>query len=189
MSADLGPVDLGRRESWDLGLTDEERGTAARLLGAFADEPFVAVNMGGKAAWNDWGPENWAALMARLAAASGRARWVFVGAAPDAERADTLVAQNPDRMMSLCGRLSVRETAAVLSRALFFLGHDTGPLHLAAACGVRCVGLFSNANKAHKWHPYGRSHRVLRSPGSIKDITVEDAFDAVNDMFDSPSRS
>jgi ADP-heptose:LPS heptosyltransferase len=39
------------------------------------------------------------------------------------------------------GSLSV--TAAVLSRASVFVGHDSGPLHVAAAFGVPSVGVFA----------------------------------------------
>lgn len=48
--------------------------------------------------------------------------------------------------------LSLLETAVLISGASFFVGNDSGPLHLAAALGVRVVGLF------------GPSHPSLTAP-------------------------
>ena len=45
--------------------------------------------------------------------------------------------------VNLCGRLTPRETAAVLEHAEVFLGPDSGPMHLAASVGVPCVIAFS----------------------------------------------
>ncbi|HEY4218829.1 MAG TPA: glycosyltransferase family 9 protein [Gemmatimonadaceae bacterium] len=38
---------------------------------------------------------------------------------------------------------SLHTTAAVLSRASLFVGHDSGPLHVAAAFGVPVIGVFA----------------------------------------------
>jgi len=47
--------------------------------------------------------------------------------------------------VNLCGRLSPRETAAVIERARVFLGPDSGPMHLAASVRVPSVIAFSAA--------------------------------------------
>jgi heptosyltransferase-1 len=56
---------------------------------------------------------------------------------------------------------SLLELAALLQRARIFIGSDTGPLHLAAAMGTRCVALFG-ASQAEACGPYGLSHMVLQ---------------------------
>ena len=38
---------------------------------------------------------------------------------------------------------TLRETAALLSCARLFVGHDSGPLHVANAFGVPVVGIFA----------------------------------------------
>ena len=42
-----------------------------------------------------------------------------------------------------------------------FLGHDSGPMHLAAAVQTPCVAIFAARNKPRVWFPYGRQHRVV----------------------------
>jgi ADP-heptose:LPS heptosyltransferase len=41
---------------------------------------------------------------------------------------------------------------------------DTGPLHMAAALGTPCVGLYGPTSAARNG-PYGAGHRALAAPG------------------------
>jgi ADP-heptose:LPS heptosyltransferase len=60
------------------------------------------------------------------------------------------------------GQLSVRQAAAALSHCQLFVGNDTGTMHLAAAAGTPCVGIFAAVGWPGKSYPYGQAHRVLR---------------------------
>lgn len=52
---------------------------------------------------------------------------------------------------------SLLELSAVMRRTQIFVGSDTGPLHLAAALGTRCVGLYG-PTRAEECGPHGRQH-------------------------------
>ncbi len=41
-------------------------------------------------------------------------------------------------VINLCGGLTPRESAACFAKARAFLGHDSGPMHLADAVGTQC---------------------------------------------------
>jgi lipopolysaccharide heptosyltransferase I len=56
---------------------------------------------------------------------------------------------------------SLTELAAVCRRALIFVGSDTGPLHLAAAVGTACVGMYGPM-PAQRNGPYGPQHVALQ---------------------------
>jgi ADP-heptose:LPS heptosyltransferase len=56
---------------------------------------------------------------------------------------------------------SLMELAALLGRARLVVGSDTGPLHLAAAVGTRCVSLHGPTLAAQSG-PYGPGHRALQ---------------------------
>ena len=56
----------------------------------------------------------------------------------------------------------LRQMAAILRRASLMISADTGPLHLAAALGVPCVGLFGPTDPA-RVGPYGTGHVVVRA--------------------------
>lgn len=179
--APLGPIDLDDAAQWRLGLTQQEIEDAGHALRPLEGRCFVAINMGGKAEVNDWGHANWTTLFSRLTRRFDDMRWVFVGAPADVGRADELVSLRPSHGLNLCGKLSIRGTAAALGRARLFVGHDSGPLHLAASNAVPCVGVFSDLNKAHKWFPYGAQHRVLYPAGPISTITIDRVYEAVAD--------
>lgn len=61
------------------------------------------------------------------------------------------------------GKLSILETAGLLSLCDIVISGDTGPLHIAAATKKpTCIGLFG-AMPAARTGPYGERHVVLRS--------------------------
>ena len=57
--------------------------------------------------------------------------------------------------------MSLTELAALARRARFYLGSDSGPLHLAAAVGTPCVGLYGPW-PAERHGPYGPGHAVVQ---------------------------
>ncbi|HEX3998124.1 MAG TPA: glycosyltransferase family 9 protein [Pirellulales bacterium] len=56
---------------------------------------------------------------------------------------------------------SLGELAELARRARLFVGSDTGPLHLAAAVGTPCVGLYGPVS-ALKNGPYGAAHIAIQ---------------------------
>ncbi len=158
----LGEVDLDDDADWDLRLTHAERAGAAAALQPLAGcDGFVAFSLGTKWQPNEYGDGNWQTVLTTLAQAFPTLALVLIGAANEAERSERLVGAWRGRYVNLCGRLSPRESGAVLERARLFLGHDSGPMHLAATVGTRCVAVFSSRGLPGVWFPRGRSHRVL----------------------------
>jgi len=56
---------------------------------------------------------------------------------------------------------TLAELAALCRRARFFIGSDTGPLHLAAAVGTPCIGLYGPVS-AKRNGPFGKRHIALQ---------------------------
>ena len=104
---------------------------------------------------------------------------VFVGGPEDSERAKALGALWPGPALDLCGRTSPREASAILSQAELFVGHDSGPLHLAWTTGTPCVGLFGSNDPRRKWHPIGAQHITLHFPSDVKHMPLADVVEAV----------
>ncbi len=115
--------------------TADERAAAAVATGAF-----VALAPG-----SIWGSKRWpyyAELAAKLAE---HVAVVVVGGPDDVELGDTIVqAVRPsDRQaVNACGRLTLRESAALIGRASALVTNDSAPLHLATAMGTPVVALF-----------------------------------------------
>ena len=164
--SELGAADLDDPASWDIHITSEEHARAADALGLTGGRPILAVSVGTKMQSKDWGRENWRALLAELAVLYPDHALTLSGS-PEESEASEFAADGWRKVASsapainLCGRLTPRESAAVFSRARLFLGHDSGPMHLAAAVQTPCVAIFSARNKPRVWFPYGSQHRVL----------------------------
>lgn len=179
--APLGAIDLLAPDAFDLNLTPYEHAKAASLLAPPFDQPFMAVNTGGKVVEKDWGEANWIALFKALAP-NLSLPVVFVGGAEDSARAQTLGALWNGPWLDACGKLAPRETAALLTHAAFFVGHDSGPMHLAAAARAPCVGLFGIINRPRKWHPFGARHRILHDTAGVERISVAAVQEAMAEM-------
>jgi heptosyltransferase III len=163
--AELGDARIDAPESWDLHLTEAEHTCAAEALAPAAGLPLVAVSVGTKVQSKDWGRENWRALLARIAGTyPGHA--LALSGAPEESEASEFAAEGWRQagggpVVNLCGLLTPRQSAAAFARARVFIGHDSGPMHLAAAVQTPCVAIFAARNKPRVWFPYGRQHRVI----------------------------
>lgn len=159
--AALGHINLDDPASWDLHLTPHEHAKAAEALQPASGLPILAVSIGTKRQSKDWGRENWRSLLAALAELYPQHALVLLGSSDEAGASDYAAASWRSPVLNLCGQLTPRESAAVLAHACAFLGHDSGPMHLAAAVGTPCVAVFSARNKPRVWFPYGKQHRVI----------------------------
>jgi heptosyltransferase-3 len=152
--------------SWDLHLSAAEHEAAASAIGSAAlGMEMIAVSVGTKVQAKDWGQENWRALLEQMAEALPGRALLLAGAAEESTASEFAAegwrANGGGTVVNLCGRLSPRESAAALARARLFVGHDSGPMHLASAVGTPVVAIFAARNIPRQWFPYGRQHRVV----------------------------
>jgi len=177
--APLGPIDLNDPGLWDLRLQPDELGVADAALASLHGCNFIAVGLGGKVQVKDWGNDNWSKLLAMATTGYSGVGVVFFGSSDEFDRSAGLAAQWTGPTLNLCGRLAPRESAAAMRRALFFLGHDSGTMHLAAAMGISCVAVFGSMNAPRSWHPYGSSHRIIHDLRGIREITPMQVLTAI----------
>ena len=205
--AALGDVALDDPKSWDLRLTIEECAKADAALAESACRPLIAVSVGTKVQAKDWGRDNWRALLRRLAALYPGFAVALVGA-PDESAASEFAADGwravagSGPLVNLCGRLSPRESAAALRHAHVFVGHDSGPMHLAVSVGTPAVAIFAARNKPRVWFPYGGQHRVVyhrvdcwgcgletciaQGRKCLLSITVDEVINAIREVLPLP---
>ena len=157
----LGESDVNDLRNWDLRLTAAELRKAAEVLAPIGGKPIIACGPGTKMQAKDWGQDNWRALMEKLSDDAPGHALVLVGAKEDAAASEYAGAAWRGPVVNLCGKLTPRETAAVLRNAELFLGPDSGPMHLAAAYGVRCAIAFAARDLRGKWFPAGKGNRVV----------------------------
>jgi heptosyltransferase III len=142
----------------------EEESRVLSLLGRDpreTGERLIALCPGSKMASKHWPAERYAEVGLRLLE-DGRTSLVLVGDRKDQAGADSVHDRLGARSLDVTGRLSVFESAFLLSLCKAYVGNDTGAMHLAAAVGTPCVALFSARDVRGKWDPVGKGHIVLR---------------------------
>lgn len=203
--AELGDAALSEPAGWSLHLTEGERQRAAEAIGAEAlgTRP-LAVSVGTKVQAKDWGHENWQALLTRLAGEMPGRGLLLLGAPEESDASEFAAARWREKgggpVVNLCGRLTPRESAAAIARARVFLGHDSGPMHLAAAVGTPLVAVFAARNIPRQWFPFGSVYEVAyhrvecwgcgletcveQKKKCITSITVEEVFEKVQAVME-----
>jgi ADP-heptose:LPS heptosyltransferase len=147
--------------NFDLGLGTGERDRARDALAPLMGNSYLLISLGTKLRVNDWGDDNWQATLESLSGQLRHTGLVMIGSADESVRCERLARMWSGPVVNLCGKLTPRESGAVAMGAVAFLGHDSGPAHLAAAVGAKVVTVFSARNLPGVWFPFGNEEHVL----------------------------
>ncbi len=137
-----------------------------------------------------WPVENYALLGKKIYRECGLP--LIVAGGPSEERICTEVVQRMDTIAAVFMLPTLPQLAALTERAKLFVGPDTGPLHVAAACGAPIVGIYASTDPVRNG-PFSTDDIVIqrnrcgkfcyrRDCGDRRCITmisVDEVFDAV----------
>lgn len=158
----LGEIPLESDHYWDLQLTNEELTAAEHALEQFVTtQPILAISTGTKRQSNDWEEDNWLKLIQQLSLTLKGWQLIVLGATEEFERAEKCLKAWGQTGINLCGQTSPRVSGAILKKAEIFIGHDSGPMHLAACVGTPCVAIFSARNFPGQWFPRGKINKII----------------------------
>jgi len=164
-------LDLDRIPSPCLWLGEGDKKLARDLIPGGG--PVLAV--GPTANWRakTWRAENFAEMIDRLTSAAGilpGARVAVFGRDDERPMALTLIDAIPeDRRIDLIGKLDLLAVHACIARCSFYVGNDSGLMHLAAASGVPTLGLFGPTQEA-LYAPWGANTAIVRTKTPFEDI-------------------
>ncbi len=140
----------------------------------------VVLNPGAGRPEKRWPAERFAELGRRLCR-ERVARVVLVWGPGEADLAHRIVEEHTG--VVLAPPTDLRRLLAVLRRASVLVAADTGPLHVAAALGLPCVGLFGPTSSVRNG-PYGKGHRTFQAAhGHLEEIDVDPVLAAVAELL------
>lgn len=158
----LGSIDLSCKTTWDLGLKASEITQVGNFLESWpGTKNFIVCAVGTKIDTKDWEQSRWEAWAKTLSNQYPDLGLLLIGVAVELERSEHVSRHWRGPKLNLCGKLTPRESGALLRQARCFVGHDSGPMHLAAAVGTPCVAVFSAQERPGIWFPYGGQHQVI----------------------------
>ena len=151
--------------------TDEVKQFDARLesAGIAPDHVVIGVNPGSTyGGAKRWLPDRFAEVADRLAEHMTRegakhVAVVILGAPGEESLGKDIAGRMKALTLVLSGATTIRELLAATQRCRLFLTNDTGPMHIAAACGVPVVAVFGPTD----WRTtaaYGQDESVVREP-------------------------
>lgn len=142
---------------------DAEKSVDSKLARAgLAAQSFIHIHPTSRWFFKTWPVANFAALIGRLVSQGHR---IVVTGAPDQKEmamVRSILASTSGAVIDFSGQLSLKELAALSSRARLFVGVDSAPMHIAAAMQTPVVALFGPSGEV-EWTPWMAPHRLVLS--------------------------
>jgi heptosyltransferase II len=183
----LRPLGIAADEVPRVAPGDEARAWAAGWLGAWpGGEPLVAFCPGARHATKRWPEEHWVALHGLVRARGARVLVVSL-AAERSSLPGLARAVEADGGSRWCAEPLPR-LAALLERCPQAVTHDSGLMHLAAACGARVVALFGSTSPVLGFAPAGCGHVVLCRDERCQPCTLHGRPECPRGHFDCMRR-
>lgn len=142
---------------------------------------FIAIHCKSNQKERDWQTEKWQLLVEKISETYGLPV-IEVGLRPE-------VANPPAGYRSVCGQLSLLETAEVIRRATLLIAIDSGPAHLANAVGTAGVIIMGHFSNYKQYLPYSGRYAtreraiLLYADGAAATLEVDRVFEAVKQQL------
>jgi len=149
-----------------------------------------------------WAPERFASLADRFISDCDADVLIF-GTPAEMEIAARIQSTMKGRAISLVGKTSMRELAALFSVCSVFVGNDSGAMHVAAAAGLPVIGIFGPTDPEGT-SPVTQQFTLIREPVSCSPcflrkcpidhrcmtrIAVDSVFDAAQRVLQGAQHS
>jgi ADP-heptose:LPS heptosyltransferase len=157
-----------------IAISETTRARAAMLIPSGA--PVLALGPTANSRLKQWPVDRFIELTRRLISSDGPfagARVAVFGAAKERAMAQPLLDAVPQtRLVDLVGHTDVLSAYACLTRCAFYIGNDSGLMHLAAAAGIPTLGLFGPSPE-RLYAPWGKHTATIRGARSYEELWGE----------------
>lgn len=129
----------------------------AKFLGLFDKTKInIVLHPKSKGSSKEWGVKNFAALINILP--EDKFKIFITGTTEEGTQIGENIPFYKNNVVSLIGKLTLEELISFIANANAFVSSSTGPLHIAAAVGIKAIGLFSPKRPMHpgRWKPVGK---------------------------------
>lgn len=158
--APLGPPGIEEGDKCPrIYLEKKEKEKAEQLLkenGLDQAKVLLGINAGAKWPTKMWPKERFIAVTKKTADELG-AKVLIFGGPEESELSEDIAVEIGEAALSIAGKTSLKESAALIAKCTLFLSNDSGPMHMATAVGVPVVALFGPTVQAFGFSPKGKS--------------------------------
>lgn len=190
--------------SLEIVFSSEDAAALDRLLaeaGTNSQAPLVHIHPACSWLFNCWTVDGMARIIDHLQGERGCTVVITCGPAKrEKDRCEEILARTRTEPVSLVGRTTLKQLAALSDRAVLFVSGDTAPMHIAAAVGTPVVSIFGPAGPFNTG-PWGEGHRVItkgyecqpcgrdgcdgsKRSDCLEDLTPEEVIPVVDEALD-----
>lgn len=143
--------------------TQEDEVVINSMVSRNGTDKYIALCMGGLGGFKSYPPEKYVKLLQRIFSNNENIYVVIIGGSAEEEVGAFVVSQLPyERVYNLTGKITFRQTAALLSRCDCYIGNDTSCMHIASAVKLPILTVFSypmdkvreECSVVDKYYPY-----------------------------------
>ncbi|NIO48637.1 MAG: hypothetical protein GTN73_04245 [Candidatus Aminicenantes bacterium] len=148
----------------------QARKTEAEKVRKFIEEnklegcKIITIHISAGNEFRNWGVDNLMQLT-NLLAQRPDAKIVLLGTSEDQKAEEEILKKSTASLLSLVGKLNLREVKELISHSSLFVGPDSGPMHIAASTSTPIVALF------------GPNLPAFNAPWQAKAVLVEKELD------------
>ena len=124
-----------------------------------AKNNLIAVAPGSVWLTKKWPEEYFAELVNKLSAKGFAV--LLIGGEADLQDCRKIESAAKGRVHNLAGKLTLRESAALLKKCKLLVSNDSGAMHLAVASGTKVVAIFGPTVPEFGFYPYGDKHTII----------------------------
>ena len=146
---------------------------------------WLAIHPGSGSPTKNWPEENWLALIEKLAAETDW-KFLLIGGEAEEDRVSRLFTVIPPGRSGMLIGMSLLDVAEMLVTVRFFMGHDSGISHLAAALGLSSLLLWGPSNPKI-WKPLHPETRILSAGEELAGLPVDRVYDTLVPLLGSNS--
>ncbi|MDZ7289726.1 MAG: lipopolysaccharide heptosyltransferase II [candidate division KSB1 bacterium] len=128
---------------------------------------FCALAPGSVWATKRWPADRYIDLARRLTA-EANAQIYLIGGGGDAELCARLADKIGDDCVNTAGKLTLRQSAALVDRCQILVTNDSAPTHLAVATRCKVITIFGPTVPAFGFAPFGHGHAVIEKDLSCR---------------------
>ncbi len=125
-----------------------------------SDDIVVAIAPGSTWATKRWLPEGFAKVGDWLMQ-KDKIKVVLTGSKEDEQLANSIGSLMSLQPVNACGKLSLLESAALLSRCKLLLANDSAPVHMAVAMRTPVVEIYGSTVPDFGFYPYGTGNVII----------------------------
>lgn len=103
----------------------------------------------------EWSLDHYASLIKQLP--KDHFQFFISGTAKEKELLAAWIKTLPSEVVDLTGKFTLNEFIAFINKTDYLVAASTGPLHIAAACGIGAIGIYPPIKPMHpgRWQPIG----------------------------------